>query len=155
MSKKPMAATVRDGDAAPPRRRGNPTPAARKTPQGMIALDSILADITAGEPAYKAVKAHGITMGTFWRWLAHDAELMEKYMRAKKVGLDRYAEDLLQITDDQTIPPEHKRIMVDTRKWLLSKLIPKFSEKLAIEHSDGDALLTALCEGRARALANS
>ena len=79
---------------------------------------------------------------------------MEKYARAKKVGLDRYAEDLMQISDDPDIPPEHKRIMVDSRKWLLSKLIPaKFGDKLAIEHNDGDALLTALREGRARALA--
>jgi hypothetical protein len=44
--------------------------------------------------------------------------------------------------------------MVDSRKWLLSKLIPaKFGDKLAIEHNDGDALLTALRAGRERALA--
>ena len=59
----------------------------------------------------------------------------------------------MQIADDQSIPPEHKRIMVDSRKWLLSNLIPaKFGDKLAIEHSDGYALLTALRKARERAL---
>jgi hypothetical protein len=43
--------------------------------------------------------------------------------------------------------------MVDSRKWLLSKLIPaKFGDKLDIGHSDGDALVAAIAAGRKRAL---
>ncbi len=127
--KQSLSTTVGDAEAVPRRGRARePSPhRGSKTPTGRAALDAILADITAGEPAYRAAQAHGIPMGTFWRWLAHDGKLMEKYMRAKKVGLERYAEDILQVADDLTVLPEHKRLMIDSRKWLLSKLLPKSS----------------------------
>lgn len=43
------------------------------------------------------------------------------------------SEDMLDICDDKDLDPNHKRIMVDTRKWLASKLKPKrYGDKLAL-----------------------
>lgn len=43
------------------------------------------------------------------------------------------SEDILFISDDKDLDPNHKRIMVDSRKWLASKLKPKrYGDKLAV-----------------------
>ena len=45
----------------------------------------------------------------------------------------------------------HRRLVVDTKKWLLSKVLPKiYGEKIAIEHSGGVSIEDRLRAGRAR-----
>ena len=47
-----------------------------------------------------------------------------RYARARSKQLDWIAEDTMRISDDQSIDANSRRVMVDTRKWLLSKLRP-------------------------------
>ncbi|MDQ3023905.1 MAG: hypothetical protein M3R04_05925 [bacterium] len=50
------------------------------------------------------------------------------------------AEDIVDLSNDETLDPNDKRIRIDTRKWLLSKLIPRtYGDKLDVT-SDGQAL---------------
>ena len=50
------------------------------------------------------------------------------------------AEDIIDISNDETLDPNDKRIRIDTRKWLLSKLLPKtYGDKLDVT-SGGEAL---------------
>lgn len=88
-------------------------------------LTDIFAEIAAGTAAYKAFGARGINPRDFYGTLDADPEAANKYARALASGLDAMADDTLRVADDQTITPEHKRIMVDARKWLLSKRAPK------------------------------
>lgn len=72
-----------------------------------------------------------------------------QYTRAREVGLWRMVDDILEIADDGTndwveretkdggtallVDHEHvtrSRLRVDTRKWLLSKLLPQFADRL-------------------------
>ena len=49
----------------------------------------------------------------------------------------RWAEEVLTIADNTTLDPQDRRIRVDTRKWLLSKVLPKvYGDKLTVA---GDA----------------
>jgi len=65
-----------------------------------------------------------------------------QYARARSLGYDRLAEDILRIADTpltgtKTVSKatgleitegdmiEHRRLQVDTRKWMLSKMLPK------------------------------
>ncbi len=41
------------------------------------------------------------------------------------MGLDAIAEETFEISDDKDDDPASRRVRVDTRKWLLSKLAPK------------------------------
>lgn len=85
------------------------------------------------------------------RWIAEDEKLQEQYARAKEIGIEAMAADLLAIANKtqigviKTIKPdgtveekhadmiEHRRLQVDARKWLLSKLAPKkYGDKVAI-----------------------
>ena len=78
---------------------------------------------------------------TITDWLAADSEFAEQYARAREIGYDAIAEELLTITDEE---PErdpqgkidagsvaHQRLRADTRRWLLSKWQPKrYGDKL-------------------------
>jgi hypothetical protein len=45
----------------------------------------------------------------------------------------RWADEILSIADDAEFDPHDRRFRVDTRKWLLSKVLPTvYGDKLAI-----------------------
>ena len=93
--------------------------------------------------------------GTVFRWLSEDSQFRDDYARAKIAGCEALADALLEISDDGTndyvdavdkkgkairqFDGEHvqrSRLRVDTRKWYLSKLVPKiWGEKISHEHS--------------------
>jgi hypothetical protein len=80
---------------------------------------------------------------SFLREVEADPALAQQYVRAKESGIEAMAADTLHIANTpqlgviKTIKPdgtveekhadmiEHRRLQVDTRKWLLSKLAPK------------------------------
>ena len=73
---------------------------------------------------------------TVYRWLREHEEFCQNYIIAKDDQAEFLAEDTLEISDDLEIDPQHKRIMVDTRKWLASKFKPKkYGDKIYNEHS--------------------
>lgn len=74
-----------------------------------------------------------------------------QYTRAREIGYDKLAEELLEISDTpqlgeiRTVKPdgaeevkvadmiEHRRLRVDSRKWMLSKMLPKkYGDKLEL-----------------------
>lgn len=102
---------------------------------------------------------------TIHRWLIDNVDgFCDRYARAREVGLDELADETLEIADSpaegQRIEegPDgkkvvredmlgHRRLQVDTRKWLLSKFSPKkYGDKQQIEHS-GSIGLEALVAG--------
>lgn len=101
-------------------------------------INAILADIASGQAAYRAVEAHGVSRQRFYEALNADEALADNYARVMKIGCEPMADDILQISDDPNIDANHKRVMVDSRKWLLSKRLPKkYGDKLDVEHSGG------------------
>jgi hypothetical protein len=57
------------------------------------------------------------------------------YARAREIGYQGMADDLTEIADAYG-DPARDRLRVDTRKWLLSKALPKiYGDKQQIEHS--------------------
>lgn len=52
-------------------------------------------------------------------------EFRQGYARARELQAMRWAEEVLSIADDGTLYPQDRRIRVDTRKWLLSKMLPR------------------------------
>jgi hypothetical protein len=55
------------------------------------------------------------------------------YTRAREQQYQRWAEEILEISDDDTLDPNARRVRVDTRKWLLSKLLPKqYGDKIDV-----------------------
>ncbi len=93
---------------------------------------------------------------TVFRWLADERHqyFRDLYAEAKRTMADAMAEDILDIADNgtndyKTGPDGRKvldfdhiqrsRLRVDTRKWLMAKLMPrKYGDRQALEHSGPD-----------------
>lgn len=93
-------------------------------------------------------------------WAMDDREgFSAQYTRARELGYLAMADELLEIantpqigrktktTDEGKVETtegdmiEHRRLQVDTRKWMLSKMLPKvFGDKLALTDPDGGSL---------------
>lgn len=105
----------------------------------------------------KACEANGLRDSAFLNRCADDSKLSEQYARAKSTGLELLAEQLLEISDtplegtETTIKADggvevktgdmlgHRKLQIDTRKWLLSKLLPKkYGDKVDLNHAGKD-----------------
>lgn len=90
-------------------------------------------------------------LSSVYLWLTKYPEFSEQYAKAKADSAERMAEEILEIADRTdrdfefnpetgaiTVNGEHiqrARLMVDTRKWLLSKLLPKkYGDKVDLNH---------------------
>lgn len=94
---------------------------------------------------------------TVFNWLARNKEFLDKYAQAREQQAEVWADELVEIADDGTndyVEQETKkgtivlcdheninrsRLRVDTRKWVLSKLMPKkYGDRTALTDSEGN-----------------
>ena len=102
---------------------------------------------------------------TVFRWLAAHREFRDQYARAREARADAMAEEILEISDDDSddaiTDPEsgatrlntefvaRSRLKVDTRKWLMARMAPKvYGDKVSQEVSgpDGSAIKHEITE---------
>jgi hypothetical protein len=98
---------------------------------------------------------------TVFRWLAAHKEFRDQYARAREARADAMAEEILEISDDDSVDaitdPEsgatrlntefvaRSRLKVDTRKWLMARMAPKvYGDKVTqeLQGPDGGAINT-------------
>jgi hypothetical protein len=118
-------------------------PTKQGSPERARIADQVLAGMGKGLSAFKAAEAAGIPHSTFLGWLDDDADLADRYTRARENLIERMANELLEISDKDVEIQDGKRdwaavqkhkLQVDTRKWLLSKLAPKkYGDKVGLE----------------------
>lgn len=91
---------------------------------------------------------------TVFRWLEANEEFRDQYARAREFQADVHVDEIIDIADTPVIGEktksgadgktetmtgdmiEHRRLQVDTRKWIASKMRPKkYGDKLDVEHA--------------------
>jgi len=113
--------------------------------------DAICQALTEGKSLRTAAKEQGISHSHFLDWVDERAELRDHYARARARGYALLAEEILEISDDSSgdvVKTEsgpkmnaefvaRARLRVDSRKWMLSKMLPKvYGDKMAIGGAD-------------------
>lgn len=83
-------------------------------------------------------------------WTQAHPEFGEQYARARQIGYQLLADELIEIADDSSgdvVETEdgprpnseftaRSRLRLDTRKWMLSKMLPKvYGDKLDLNHT--------------------
>jgi hypothetical protein len=110
------------------------------TPEiGRAICDAI---ISSQDGLRKTLQAHsGLPpLATVEGWIRNNAQFSSDYADAKRRQIELMADDIIDISRDETLDPNDKRIRIDSLKWLLSKLIPKtYGDKLDLT-SDGQQL---------------
>jgi hypothetical protein len=85
-----------------------------------------------------------------------DPKLDDQYTRARLRGYHARADRLTDDAWDMTIPADHKRIIIDTQKWELSKMLPKlYGERLDLIHSGSVSRTDQLTEAELRAIVDA
>lgn len=116
-------------------------------------LDFMCEGISVSQSCIKA----GVPKQTFLKWTINDATLRSRYDTARQAMYDSMAEDIVHIADDpadmvvaedgaarrDSAHVSQKRLQVDSRKWLLSKLAPKkYGDRVSFEDADGNTLMS-------------
>ena len=116
---------------------------------------AVLQGMRDGLSAFKACQAAGVPQSTFNRWVDADAKLAEDYAHAREDLIERMANEVLELADSE-VPEtgdgkrdwqaiQQRKLQVDTRKWLLSKLAPKkYGEKLEVSGDPANPLMTRI-----------
>lgn len=99
---------------------------------------------------------HMPDMSTVLRWLGRKEldHFRLQYAHAREVGLEQMAGEILEIADDTRLDTSYNKhgdevannewiqrskLRVDTRKWILSKLLPKkYGDRVINEHTGTD-----------------
>lgn len=77
------------------------------------------------------------TRKTIFCWLRTKPEFLAQYERAKRESADVLVDEITAIADDVTSDPNCRRIRMDARKWVASKLKPKaYGDKIALSGDD-------------------
>lgn len=96
-----------------------------------ILADRICERLAAGETLRAICRDEGMPPEpSVRRWALEKDEFSAQYARAREIGYQGLADQLTEIADNDG-DPARDRLRVDTRKWLLSKALPKvYGDKL-------------------------
>jgi hypothetical protein len=157
--KKPAKAAKEDKTPAPVEKR----PRGRPSAYTEALADEICRRLASGESLSSICRSdHMPERRTVLQWKLDNYQgFHSRYARAREVQLAAIADELLDLTDDSrndfmeredrdgnatvVVDREHldrTKLRVDTRKWLLTKLMPStFGDKVDLKHDAGDAFL--------------
>ena len=114
--------------------------------------DAVCEKLSEGLSLKRACEEVGAVRPTILLWVEKNKEFADKYAQARMRGYSLLADELIQIADDGSNDSytddggnvrtnqdvvARSRLRVDTRKWMLSKMLPKiYGDKLELS---GDA----------------
>lgn len=80
------------------------------------------------------------TVGTVISWVydLEHPEFSKRYMLAGKIRAELWAEESVEIADTEPDPAK-ARVRVDTRKWIICKLLPRFRDVVEIALPEEEA----------------
>lgn len=109
---------------------------------------------TSSDGLVKICEEVGITTETAYKWRGQFEKFADKYARARADQAQLLADEIVNISDETQVGEivtkkgdgsieikradmiEHRKLRIDARKWIASKLLPKkYGERVELEHS--------------------
>ena len=113
---------------------------AKKKKLDAVGIEVVCNQIGEAMPMREIAKKNNVSEAVLYDYLnCHP----EHYARAREKKAETLVDQLLEIADNPTGDFQRDRLRLDTRKWLSSKMFPRFyGDKLATEHSgpNGDPI---------------
>lgn len=111
--------------------------------------------LRAGNPLRAFVRQPGApTLGQIWHAVEYDATLRAEIAEARRVAVELMAEDALEIAGTPSDHPDdvaHRRLQVETRKWLARCWSPAaYGDASRVTHA-GDASAPVVLDDASRA----
>jgi hypothetical protein len=103
--------------------------------------DQICQRLEAGQSLRAAAAASDINHATVLLWTKTFPTFANQYTRAREVGYQLLADQIIEISDSQTGDVARDRLSVDSRKWMLSKMLPKvYGDKVETTIQAGETI---------------
>ena len=101
--------------------------------------ETICARLASGESLRRICSDEDMpSRETVMRWVIEDRDgFAGQYTRAREMQAESMNDELMEIADVGTGDVQRDKLRVDTRKWYLSKVLPKFADKQTHEHTGG------------------
>lgn len=112
--------------------------------------DRLLAEMTDGLSLKTICEQDGMpSRVTVYAWLRLHEDFAARYDVAQRDRAQALVDDMSTISDRTDLDPNDKRIRVDTRKWLASKILPKlYGDKVQLSgDEDGAPIVVAWAQG--------
>ena len=85
------------------------------------------------------------SISTVFNWLGSKPEFVEQYEKAKAEASDALVDEMLDIADNLKEHAQSRRVRIDTRKWIASKLKPKkYGDRITHSGDDEHPLITRI-----------
>ena len=124
-----------------------------------VAADAVCDLIRDGKSLRAACRELELAPSTILLWSKENKEFSEQYARAREVGYKLLADEIIDIADEKEVQVRYdgedtildlsptaiarNRLRVDTRKWMLSKMLPKiYGDKLELSGDKENPLQT-------------
>ena len=97
--------------------------------------------VSNGETLQEVCRTPGMPPASTVRWwYLHDLEgFAALYAQARQSQVEAWADDLVAISEDRDSEPNDRRVRIDTKRWLMSKLVPKKYGDRIVHAGDQDA----------------
>lgn len=127
------------------------------TPYSQATREAILARLEAGETLRAICRSEGMpSKSLVLQWAAVEGtDFAAQYARAREAGYRHMAEEILDIADEVSVRDDvdprvvqRDKLRIDTRKWLLSKALPKiYGDKVALTDAEGGNVVFQVVSG--------
>jgi len=105
-------------------------------------LEDVLDKIADGGTIREACKSAGLSLSGFMK-IVNSGRMVEQYARAMELRAASLFDDMLAISDSDAVDVQRDKLRVDTRKWALSKMMPKkYGDKLETTIEGGEKPVT-------------
>lgn len=82
--------------------------------------------LSDGEPLRQICRDPGMPPESSVRtWARDKPEFAAQYHEARRLQIEAWADEIVEISNRDDLDPQDKRVRVDTMKWLMSKLVPR------------------------------
>lgn len=119
--------------------------------------DRICDRIARGASLRASASAEGVDPSTVLRWTKASPEFAQQYAHARETGYQLLADEIIDISDERDVrvtqdgeevrltldsaAVARNRLRVDTRKWMLAKMLPKvYGENSTTTHEVGETV---------------
>lgn len=148
MSKEPAQAETLQTSTALPTREQATAATGRRTTYCPATAELIAARLADGETLSSICRTPGMPRRqTVHQWRMKIPAFADLYARAREIGMESMADDVLTIADDDSgdrdadgkpnsASVQRARLQVDARRFLMSKLAPKvYGDRTTVEHT--------------------
>jgi hypothetical protein len=106
----------------------------RKSTYSAKVAVAICERLAAGESLRRICRDEGMpSRATVFSWTLQNAEFQGQYARARDFQAFGWADEILDLADDQTVDVQRLKLQVDTRKWILARMLPKlYGDKVPV-----------------------